>query len=1023
MKFCISILLWLVLAFNIRAQSVDTAFVNKQVAYYCNNGQFGSASLLLVQTAKKAQDSNELKTALIYQIRNCELVEQKIDYFIQNGFTLKDFFSNYGMVFVLQRDLGQKKEAIQTYLDLSYIISKYAPNELLFYTDLIASTLGSCKDSIYADSVYCLQRSLDIIKQQEVNEDNVKKYLWYCRCFNMNRMYNSFDNKALVNNRIEEIESWYERNYSYIHELDTALFKKDILEYDLEYADLLYLFAGAIGAQKQDLIGAIELYHKEISLLSSIEIVDTRINLKIASCYARIANNYYQLGNLPLCKQYCDKAYPFMFNQVDELEYCDVLSALANIYYNTDQAKIAAKLKLNEIRIRERVEGYVSLTDWSQYFLYIVGINPEEVILQNSKLSNIKDSKSGKANYYLILGKAYSCLMDKNTLYKDFAETYFHKVDSILLAESNYYEKFNLRNGIMGNLYAALADHYSLLNQRKKSYEYSIKALQYDPDNYYSYYKVALKSALLHDIEAIHKYLPRYYYGMGNALCKMLPILGSVESDVYLGNGDAVLYHIPEWASWNPTDSVSVCIAYDAALLMKGLTLRYNVLSPYYDSYPGIKASKLKLDILRDSIHTITDDNARLLALHRYELKEREVLKEINDQFAEIHWQDIKTTLNNNDVCIEFVKYTANAYSWSEGSPTSHYAALLLIGDDDYPVFVDLFDEKELKDVYTLQPKSYDTEAGIELYDKLWGKLDKYIVGKRRVFFSPMGLLNLINIEALKDGNGRTALETYNLSRVSSTRQLLTSSNELALQSIVSFGGIDYTKMEKDIIDSLNTRGNWNYLKNTLDEVLQVEKSLQERNVIVSTITGSKATEAIFKSLDGTTNNIIHIASHGFYIPVNRRGDISYYTKSNYTKTIKDELFYSGLIMSGGQSTWIDSTFVAEKNDGILTSYEISKLDLHNVELVVLSACETGLGDNLFDGIFGLQRAFKKAGAKSILMSLWNINDKATSEYMGIFYSFLSSGLSKQESYKRTVAEMKKKYDDPFYWASFVMLD
>jgi CHAT domain-containing protein len=138
---------------------------------------------------------------------------------------------------------------------------------------------------------------------------------------------------------------------------------------------------------------------------------------------------------------------------------------------------------------------------------------------------------------------------------------------------------------------------------------------------------------------------------------------------------------------------------------------------------------------------------------------------------------------------------------------------------------------------------------------------------------------------------------------------------------------------------------------------------------------------------------------------------------------MKDELFYSGLIMSGGQSTWTDSTFVVEKNDGILTAYEISKIDFHNVDLVVLSACETGLGDNLFDGIFGLQRAFKKAGAKSILMSLWQIDDKATSEYMGLFYDLLSYGLSKHESYKRTVAEIKKKYNDPYYWASFVLLD
>ena len=127
--------------------------------------------------------------------------------------------------------------------------------------------------------------------------------------------------------------------------------------------------------------------------------------------------------------------------------------------------------------------------------------------------------------------------------------------------------------------------------------------------------------------------------------------------------------------------------------------------------------------------------------------------------------------------------------------------------------------------------------------------------------------------------------------------------------------------------------------------------------------------------------------------------------------------------MSGGDNTWTNSIFESNKDDGILTSYEISKVDLHNVDLVVLSACETGLGEDFYDGIFGLQRAFKKAGVKSILMSLWNIDDKATSDYMGFFYNFLASGLSKHESYRRTVIEMRKKYQDPYYWASFVLLD
>ena len=203
----------------------------------------------------------------------------------------------------------------------------------------------------------------------------------------------------------------------------------------------------------------------------------------------------------------------------------------------------------------------------------------------------------------------------------------------------------------------------------------------------------------------------------------------------------------------------------------------------------------------------------------------------------------------------------------------------------------------------------------------------------------------------------------------------------------------------------------------------QIEDLLKGKGIDAATHTGSFATEGAFKQLDGTLANVVHIASHGYYIPQTQRTSVPYFSNSESTANIQDELFYSGLILSGGQKAWADSTFKPDNNDGILTAYEISKLDLHNVNLVVLSACETGLGDNLFDGIFGLQRAFKKAGVSSILMSLWQIDDKATSEYMSLFYAKLVEGYAKHDAYISTVLTMKEKYPDANYWASFVLLD
>lgn len=1008
------------------AQSLRRADVDKLVYQYIEEEKYDSASFLMVKFANQEHDKGNLETALEYQIKNCELTEQHAAVLAAYGLTFIDLFNNYGMVFVLQRDLGQTIEAINTYLNLSHAIKHFSPENLPFYTNLIANTLGECTIMPWADSIYCLQDALDVIKQQDVSADNVKRYLWFCQCFNMNRMYNSFKEKAFVQNRIDEIENWYIQNHSYIHTLDTNLYKREILEYDFGYADLLYLFAGALSAQKQDLIDAIELYGREIAVMSSIGISDDLVDLKIASCYAKIANEYYQLGDLPLCKQYCDKAYPYIFNQRDELEYCDILNALANSYYNINQVNLAANLKLTEIKIRERLEGSISLTDWGMYLNYIVDFNPQEVILRNAKHTNVRRSEGGNAYYYMTLGRAYSMLMNGGNNYQDTAEMYFKTVEDVLLANNDYYEKNHIKNGVLSNLCEAWAEHYSRLEQREKSYEYSIKALQYTSDKYYNYYNVSLKSSLLHDIASIHNYLPRFYYGMKEDLYNLLPILGSVESDIYLAQGNANLYHIPEWASWNPTDSVSVSIAYDAALLMKGLTLRYNTISPYLESHPNLAGAKLELDRIRDSIYSITDENARLLALHQYELKEREILKEVNTDLTNVHWKDIANELKNDEACIEFVKYTTNAYSWCDSIPEPHYSAMVLLPNGKAPIFVDLFDEDELMDVYNLQPKSYAIEIGQILYSKIWGKLQPYIDGKRKVFFSPMGLLNLINTELLIDSTGRTAMDRFNLYRVSSTRNIQTKDTGIVVvSSVASFGGVDYENSNEysEVVQIINTRGNWSYLQNSLSEVNRIESLLLQRNIDVDTYTGANATEDAFKHLDGAKSNVIHIASHGYYLPQSHRDSIPYFSNSVNTASIQDELFYSGLILSGGQKAWVDSTFKPDNNDGILTAYEISKLDLHNVDLVVLSACETGLGDNLFDGIFGLQRAFKKAGVKSILMSLWQIDDKATSEYMTFFYEKLVNGYSVHDAYSSTVLMMKEKYQDANYYASFVLLD
>ena len=190
-------------------------------------------------------------------------------------------------------------------------------------------------------------------------------------------------------------------------------------------------------------------------------------------------------------------------------------------------------------------------------------------------------------------------------------------------------------------------------------------------------------------------------------------------------------------------------------------------------------------------------------------------------------------------------------------------------------------------------------------------------------------------------------------------------------------------------------------------------------------------TEESFKSLSGDSIRLLHIATHGFYYTPEEIDSMSYdfIQIDKYVATAEDKsLSRSGLLMSGANHILEGENIPDNVEDGILTAKEISGVDLQGLDLVVLSACQTGLGDiSQGEGVFGLQRGFKKAGANSILMSLWEVNDEATQILMTQFYKNLVSGQSKRQSLQSAQRYLREynagQYNKPEYWAAFILLD
>jgi len=204
-------------------------------------------------------------------------------------------------------------------------------------------------------------------------------------------------------------------------------------------------------------------------------------------------------------------------------------------------------------------------------------------------------------------------------------------------------------------------------------------------------------------------------------------------------------------------------------------------------------------------------------------------------------------------------------------------------------------------------------------------------------------------------------------------------------------------------------------------------------NVKINYINGEKASEDIFKStIDKMSPDILHFATHGFFFPdPYRKGEKQKDTGSEDRSTMigvrtfvrnDNPLFRSGLVLAGANDVW-SQEMKGEKEDGVLTAYEVSNLNMQNTKLVAMSACETGLGDiRGSEGVYGLQRAFKMAGVDFLIMSLWQIPDRETVEFMTIFYEQFFKQKDIRKAFITAQSQMREKYD-PYYWAAFVLVE
>lgn len=302
----------------------------------------------------------------------------------------------------------------------------------------------------------------------------------------------------------------------------------------------------------------------------------------------------------------------------------------------------------------------------------------------------------------------------------------------------------------------------------------------------------------------------------------------------------------------------------------------------------------------------------------------------------------------------------------------------------------------------TLQVLLEHTDCTL-LYDIIWRKILSQYKGTKKVYFSPVDILHSLPIE--NGLNGKCF--SY---RVSSLRQLLTKKKPCHQKRAVLFGGLIF---DSDTCDINTERGAYNslYLPSTLTEIEKIQGIIESNGWKTMVFKGETGTEKSMANIDYNSIGILHIATHGYFVHSDIKGDLS--------------LCNSGLLLSNCRHN-IAPISIEPIEDGVLTALEVSEMDLRSLDHVTLSACETGLGEFSGEGVFGLQRGFKKAGVNSILMSLWKVDDEATCKLMTEFYSnWIAKKMTKHdalEAAKKVVRETKG-WEDPKYWAAFILLD
>ncbi len=839
----------------------------------------------------------------------------------------------------------------------------------------------------FPKAIRYLQLAVDVEKAKTKNQDTYYKLLQELAILHM-RAGNLQQAKA----KLDSVDSYYQSTAR----LDNVTYASLLLDLG-RYHQLM----GEYPLAEKDIRASISLYQKYAGDKSA----------DYAYALNTLALLYQTMGNFGEAEAALLHALNIRegLNQQNTAEYSTLLQNLASLYqlqeeYGKAESFMARSLELDEQLLgNEHPQFVIGLENLATLYQKKKDYAKAIVQLEQARITIEKGAGKNHPTYATVLSNL-------GALYQDMGQ--------YELSEKMWNESVALRLQMLGEdhpdyaraLYGLAGVQFATGNWSKADANFTlvIEKFQQQIASYFHVLSEKEKGALYARIKPIfetyYDFCIQMAYQQKNATV-MLERLYNLQL-----NTKAILLNASNKvrASIQQSADADLKLLYDQWQQTKeNLVLLY--------SYSKDERTRLGIDI--KVIETKANDLEK-------NLSERSALFNSQQNQNIITLSQVRESLKENEAAIEIIRIRKKFVSDS-----IYYVALMVTKKEMTPRLMvwphgNLIENKIFKfHRNAIKFQQPDTLS----YRHFWEPLVKQLPNVETLYISCDGIFNKINFNSIQYPDGKLwVLDRFNIRLVSNTRELAEKhTSESAISNTASvFGYADFNLAETDKAVAIAKRAlasrygfkgeDVPMLPATEKEVILLQQTLAHKNWNVNSFTLASATEMEIKRTDNP--RILHIATHGFFLDDVDLSDELQNVDSDETRI--NPLFRSGLLLAGAALKQ-----EAGQEDGVLTAYEAMNLKLDRTDLVTLSACETGLGEvRNGEGVYGLQRSFLVAGARTVMMSLWQVDDVATQELMSSFYSNWIGGIDKFDAFRKAQLSVKEKYSAPYYWGAFVII-